>query len=180
MRRIHQEEGGFILNSLSGDLEEGAEARFLTAETGAESSRYETSLRQKRGSLSYIHGLSLSSGKSLSSKSFCARLQEERGESRQFSQSFVLDSAKHVFQGRIFIEKAAAKAKAFQLSRNTLLGPKAKAFSSPELNVRADDVEARHGGVHLLSERQRRGAVLPSKPGHGPERGSFPLMRRGA
>lgn len=60
----------------------------------------------------------------------------------------VLDEQGHgVFQGTVFVERAAQKTNAHQLSRALMLSDRAAMDNKPELEIYADDVKCGHGAT---------------------------------
>jgi Fe-S cluster assembly protein SufD len=57
------------------------------------------------------------------------------------------DHAKGVFNGKIFVPKAAQLTNASQLNRNLLLSSKARINTKPELQITADNVKCSHGAT---------------------------------
>ncbi len=51
------------------------------------------------------------------------------------------------FYGRVHVAKDAQKIRAEQANHHLLLSPKAQAFSKPELEIYADDVQCKHGAT---------------------------------
>jgi Fe-S cluster assembly protein SufD len=65
------------------------------------------------------------------------------------------DKAKAVFNGKVVIVRDAQKSSSEQLNRNLLLSKQAEINTKPELQIDADDVQAKHGAtVGQLSEEQ--------------------------
>lgn len=67
--------------------------------------------------------------------------------SNQLFNGIVAGSAKTGFDGRIIVAPDAQKTKAFQTNHNLLLGEEARAETSPQLEIYADDVECSHGAT---------------------------------
>ena len=67
--------------------------------------------------------------------------------SRQVFKGVMDDSARGVFQGRIWVEPRAQKTDGHQLSRALLLSDKAEIDVKPELHIYADDVKCSHGAT---------------------------------
>jgi Fe-S cluster assembly protein SufD len=55
--------------------------------------------------------------------------------------------ARAIFNGKIFVPKAAQQTNASQLSRNLLLSAKARVDTKPQLEIVADDVKCAHGAT---------------------------------
>jgi Fe-S cluster assembly protein SufD len=59
----------------------------------------------------------------------------------------LLDNARAVFSGRIYVHQDAQKTNAFQQNNNILLSNKAVVDSKPQLEIFADDVKCSHGST---------------------------------
>jgi Fe-S cluster assembly protein SufD len=57
------------------------------------------------------------------------------------------DRAHAVFNGKVFVPKAAQLTDAGQLNRNLLLSPKARVDTKPQLEIVADNVKCTHGAT---------------------------------
>jgi Fe-S cluster assembly protein SufD len=66
---------------------------------------------------------------------------------QQLNKCIVGDRARGVFNGKIYVPKAAQQTNAAQLSRNLLLSPKARVDTKPQLEIIADDVKCAHGAT---------------------------------
>ena len=133
------------LNHFFCELSAEAKACIFTLSLCSGTSRYLTHIFQKKKSISEIRGLSALGGARHTEHQVTAEHLEEGGESCQFFQSLLFQSARHIFTGMTRIKKPAQKTDARQLNRNLILGEKASAVSAPELDIKADDVQARHG-----------------------------------
>lgn len=68
----------------------------------------------------------------------------------------VADSARAVFNGKVYIEKKARQSNSEQINKNLMLSKKAEVDTKPELQIYNDDVKAAHGAtVGQLDEEQR-------------------------
>ncbi|MBA2728124.1 MAG: Fe-S cluster assembly protein SufD [Parachlamydiaceae bacterium] len=67
--------------------------------------------------------------------------------SNQLFKGVLYDYSHSSFDGKIIVEQLAQKTNAFQLNNNLLLSDGAKAESSPNLKIYADDVKASHGAT---------------------------------
>lgn len=75
--------------------------------------------------------------------------------SHQLHKVVAHDSAKSVFNGKIFVRKDSQLIDAFQENRNLLLSPEATVFTKPQLEIFADDVKCSHGAtIGQLSEEE--------------------------
>lgn len=65
--------------------------------------------------------------------------------SNELYKGVIDDSAKGIFNGKIFVRPHAQKTNAFQSNRNILLSDKATVNTKPQLEIWADDVKCSHG-----------------------------------
>lgn len=65
----------------------------------------------------------------------------------QLFKGILADSARLVFNGKIYIRKQAQKSEAYQTCKNLLLSDMAEANAKPQLEIDADDVKASHGAA---------------------------------
>lgn len=143
------------LNHFFCELSAEAKACLFTLSLRSGTSRYLTHLFQKEKSISEIRGLSILEGTKHTEHQVTAEHLEEGGESHQFFQSLLFQSARHIFNGMTRITKPAQKTDARQLNRNLILGEKALTVSAPELDIKADDVKAQHGSSTSSLEESR-------------------------
>ncbi len=67
--------------------------------------------------------------------------------SRLQARGIIGDSARQVFNGKIYVARGAQKTDSDQLLRNLLLSDKAEVDAKPELEIYADDVRCAHGST---------------------------------
>lgn len=67
--------------------------------------------------------------------------------SHQLHKVIAHDTAKSVFNGKIFVRKDSQQIDAFQENRNLLLSAEATVFTKPQLEIFADDVKCSHGAT---------------------------------
>lgn len=67
--------------------------------------------------------------------------------SNELYKGVLLDNARSVFSGRIFVNQDAQKTNAFQQNNNMLLSDNAVIDSKPQLEIFADDVKCSHGST---------------------------------
>lgn len=81
--------------------------------------------------------------------------QAPRCASNLLFKGAIQDSAQASYQGLITVARDAQRTDAYQSSRTLLLSPDARANSSPQLEIEADDVRCSHGSsVSNVDERQ--------------------------
>jgi len=71
----------------------------------------------------------------------------ENTKSYQLIKSVLEDSAKSVYQGKIFVDPKAQKTDGYQLSKAILLNKESEFNAKPELEIYADDVKCSHGSA---------------------------------
>jgi Fe-S cluster assembly protein SufD len=74
-------------------------------------------------------------------------LSKPYGTVDQVNKTISSDRAHAVFNGKIFVPKAAQMTNAAQLSRNLLISPKARVDTKPQLEIIADNVKCAHGAT---------------------------------
>ncbi len=134
------------VNQIFSFLGKGAKGTFLTLNLNSGLSQYLTHIFQKEKSSSDVRGLSLLGDDKHTDHTVVIE-HEEESYSRQFYQSILFHSVKHIFNGIIRIGQKAQKTSASQLNKNLLFGKRAFAISCPELDIKADDVMAVHGAT---------------------------------
>jgi Fe-S cluster assembly protein SufD len=92
-------------------------------------------------------GLTVLDGDRLGDTHSLLSLSKPYGTSDQVNKTIVSDRAHAVFNGRVWVPKAAQQADAAQLSRNLLLSPKARIDTKPQLEIVADNVKCSHGAT---------------------------------
>lgn len=143
---------------------EGAEAFHVgkTAVTQARDSRYTCHAVTFGGKLSRhnleifqtgeqtettLNGLTMISGKQVADTHSAIALNHPHSTSRQLHKCIVGDRAHAVFNGKVFVPKAAQLTNAGQLNRNLLLSSKARVDTKPQLEITADNVKCAHGAT---------------------------------
>lgn len=69
------------------------------------------------------------------------------GMSRQLHKCIIGDKGHGIFNGKVFVPKAAQLTDAGQLNRTLLLSPKARVDTKPQLEIVADNVKCAHGAT---------------------------------
>jgi Fe-S cluster assembly protein SufD len=95
----------------------------------------------------YLNGLSAISNEQLSDTHSAVYLSKPHGTTNQLHKCIVDGSARAVFNGKVFVPKAAQLTNAAQLNRNLLLSPKARVDTKPQLQITADNVKCSHGAT---------------------------------
>ncbi|MBW4493587.1 MAG: Fe-S cluster assembly protein SufD [Oscillatoria princeps RMCB-10] len=115
---------------------------------GAKLSRHNLEVFQTgEGTETTLNGLTMIVGEQMADTHSVIALNHPHGKSRQLHKCIVDDRAHSVFNGKVFVPKAAQLTDAAQLSRNLLLSPKARVDTKPQLEITADNVKCSHGAT---------------------------------
>ena len=153
-----------LIHHLFSNLSKQSKAYFFSICLKAGLSRWSKEICQDEKSQSQIKGLSLMNGDSHTDHKVTVRHKGKNGISQQLYKSFLFDSAKHIFQGLISIEKQAEESDTSQLNKNYLFGSKTFAVAFPELDICPSNVKASHGAtVSPFSQNQEMIFYLKSR-----------------
>ncbi|MCY4321146.1 MAG: SufD family Fe-S cluster assembly protein [Bdellovibrionaceae bacterium] len=136
-----------LIHHLFSTLSKESKAYFFSLCLKARLSRWFKEVYHAEKSQSEIKGITLMNGNSHTDHKIIVNHQGKKGKSSQLYKSFLFDSAKHIFQGLVSIEKQAGESSARQLNKNYLFGSKAFAVAFPELDICPSDVKAEHGAT---------------------------------
>jgi Fe-S cluster assembly protein SufD len=115
---------------------------------GAKLSRHHLEVFQTgEGTETTLNGLVLISGEQLADTHSAIALNHPNGTSNQLHKCIIDDRAHAVFNGKVFVPRAAQMTNASQLNRNLLLSPKARVDTKPQLEITADQVKCAHGAT---------------------------------
>jgi Fe-S cluster assembly protein SufD len=115
---------------------------------GAKLSRHNLEVFQTgEGTETTLNGLTLIGGEQLADTHSAIALNHPNGISNQLHKCIVDDRAHAVFNGKVYVPKAAQFTNAGQLNRNLLLSPKARVDTKPQLEITADQVKCSHGAT---------------------------------
>lgn len=96
---------------------------------------------------SHLYGLYLAGGNQLTDNHTVVNHMFPNCLSNELYKGVLLDNARAVFSGRIYVHQDAQKTNAFQQNNNILLSNKAVVDSKPQLEIFADDVKCSHGST---------------------------------
>ncbi|WP_293125892.1 Fe-S cluster assembly protein SufD [Microcoleus sp. bin38.metabat.b11b12b14.051] len=99
------------------------------------------------GTETNLNGLTVAFGEQLADTHSLIDFNHPHGTSRQLHKCIVGNKARAVFNGKVFVRKAAQLTDAGQLSRNLLLSPRARVDTKPQLEIVADNVKCSHGAT---------------------------------
>jgi Fe-S cluster assembly protein SufD len=94
-----------------------------------------------------LNGLTVLRGEQTGDTHSTIALTKPYGTTRQVQKNIVDDRAHAIFNGKVFVPKAAQLTDAGQLNRNLLLSPKARVDTKPQLEIVADNVKCSHGAT---------------------------------
>lgn len=94
-----------------------------------------------------LDGLTLAAGTQVADTHSTIAFTTSHCSANQLHKCIIDDSARAVFNGKVFVPRAAQQTDAGQLSRNLLLSPKARVDTKPQLEIVADDVKCAHGAT---------------------------------
>jgi Fe-S cluster assembly protein SufD len=115
---------------------------------GAKLSRHHLDVYQTgEGTETTLNGLTMIGGEQVADTHSAIALNHPHGISNQLHKCIVDDRGHAVFNGKVFVPKAAQFTNAGQLNRNLLLSPKARVDTKPQLEITADQVKCSHGAT---------------------------------
>ena len=130
------------------EILQGAHVESISFSAGAKLSRHSQkySLKQTQG---FVKSLGLYVVSENQHSDHSGLIDHEVGQcaSYQTYKGLLKDQGKAVFNGRVLIRKDAQKAYSEQSNKNLLLSNGAEVDSKPQLEIYADDVQARHGST---------------------------------
>jgi Fe-S cluster assembly protein SufD len=115
---------------------------------GGKISRHNLEVFQRgEGTETILNGLAVAFGEQLADTHSLIDFNHPHGTSKQLHKCIVGNKARAVFNGKVFVRKAAQLTDAGQLSRNLLLSPRARVDTKPQLEIVADNVKCSHGAT---------------------------------
>jgi len=94
-----------------------------------------------------LNGLTYLRGHQTGDTHSAIALTQPHGQTRQLHKTIVDDRAHAIFNGKVFVPRAAQMTDAGQLNRNLLLSSKARIDTKPQLEIVADNVKCTHGAA---------------------------------
>lgn len=94
---------------------------------------------------SFMNGITIIGNEQLVDHHTAVHHNQPNCESYQNYKGVFKDSAKGVFNGKVFVDKIAQKTNAYQQNNNILLNEGATIDTKPQLEIFADDVKCSHG-----------------------------------
>lgn len=131
------------------ELKQDSTLKSFTLDSGAALARtdFHVFLRE-RGAASYLNGLyHLHNLGQLVDNHIDVNHLAEHGTSSMLYKGVLDKKTRAVFNGKVYVEKAAQKINAHQANHNLLLTTEAEINTKPELEIYADDVKCAHGAT---------------------------------
>ncbi len=94
-----------------------------------------------------LSGLTMIAGEQVADTHSAIAYTKPHGTSQQIHKCIVDHRAHAIFNGKVFVPKAAQLTDARQLSKNLLLSAKARVDTKPQLEITADNVKCTHGAT---------------------------------
>ncbi|GAC1506445.1 MAG: Fe-S cluster assembly protein SufD [Chamaesiphon sp.] len=145
-----QRESGAAFHICKSAISQARNSRYTchAVNLGAKLSRHNLEIFQTgEGTETTLNGLTTIAGEQLADTHSAIALTQPQGTSRQLHKCIVDERAHAVFNGKVFVPKAAQLTDAGQLSRNLLLSSKARVDTKPQLEITADNVKCSHGAT---------------------------------
>ena len=128
-------------------LGRGSHYQSVGVDMGAQLSRHHLDIVLGEGAECAVDGLAVVSGGQLADTHSCIVHAQPHGHSRQLHKCIAGDAARAVFNGKVSVRQGAQHTDAAQMSRNLLLGARARIDTQPQLEILADDVKCAHGAT---------------------------------
>jgi len=145
-----QREGLDVVHIGKSAIEQSRNSRYTchAISLGGKISRHNLEVFQRgEATETTLNGLSVAFGEQLADTHSLIDFNHPHGTSRQLHKCIVGNKARAVFNGKVFVRKAAQLTDAGQLSRNLLLSPRARVDTKPQLEIVADNVKCSHGAT---------------------------------
>jgi Fe-S cluster assembly protein SufD len=145
-----QREGGEVVHIGKSSIAQSRNSRYTchAISLGGKISRHNLEVFQHgEGTETTLNGLTVAFGEQLADTHSLISFNHPHGTSRQLHKCIIGNKARAVFNGKVFVPKAAQLTDAGQLSRNLLLSPRARVDTKPQLEIVADNVKCSHGAT---------------------------------
>ena len=145
-----QREGSQVVHIGKSSIDQSRNSRYTchAISLGGKISRHNLEVFQHgEATETTLNGLTVAFGEQLSDTHSLISFNHPHGTSRQLHKCIIGNKARAVFNGKVFVPKAAQLTDAGQLSRNLLLSPRARVDTKPQLEIVADNVKCSHGAT---------------------------------
>lgn len=138
----------FHLAKTAVDQAANSQYQCTTVDLGAKLSRHHIEIYQSGAQTdTQLYGLSALGDRQLADTHSLLALTYPYGSATQIQKNIVDDQSHCVFNGKVYVSKAAQLTDASQLNRNLMLSTKARVDTKPELDIIADNVKCAHGAT---------------------------------
>jgi Fe-S cluster assembly protein SufD len=137
----------FHIANTSVSLGRASHYRSVSVDMGAQLARHQHDVVLGEGADCALDGLAVVAGSQLADTHSCIVHAQPHGRSRQLHKCIAGGSARAVFNGKVKVSPGAQHTDAAQMSRNLLLGARARIDTQPQLEILADDVKCAHGAT---------------------------------
>jgi Fe-S cluster assembly protein SufD len=137
----------FHIANTSVSLGRASHYRSVSVDMGAQLSRHHLDVVLGEGVECALDGLAVVAGSQLADTHSCIDHAQPHGRSRQLHKCIAGGHARAVFNGKVKVSPGAQQTNAAQMSRNLLLGARARIDTQPQLEILADDVKCAHGAT---------------------------------
>lgn len=145
-----QDEGAKTFHIAKTAVSQAANSHYqcTAIDLGAKLSRHHLEIYQSGPQTStHLYGLSALSADQLADTHSLIALTHPHSSADQIQKNVVDDRAHSVFNGKVYVSRAAQFTNAAQLNRNLILSNKARVDTKPELDIVADNVKCAHGAT---------------------------------
>ncbi|MEZ2318149.1 MAG: Fe-S cluster assembly protein SufD [Microcoleus sp.] len=145
-----QREGGDVVHIGKSAIDQSRNSRYTchAISLGGKISRHNLEVFQHgEATETTLNGLTVAFGEQISDTHSLINFNHPHGTSRQLHKCIIGNRARAVFNGKVFVHKAAQLTDAGQLSRNLLLSSRARVDTKPQLEIVADNVKCSHGAT---------------------------------
>lgn len=138
----------FHISTTSAELFRSSRYDTTSINLGAQLSRHDVSvILDQEGAETSVDGLYMVADNQHTDTHSVIDHKQPYCSSHQLYKGILDDSARAVFNGKIFVREGAQKTDAMQTNKNLLLSDKARVDTKPQLEIYADDVKCAHGAA---------------------------------
>lgn len=137
----------FHIANTSVSLGRASHYRSVSVDLGARLARHQLDVVLGEGADCAVDGLAVVSGSQLADTHSCIVHAQPHARSRQLHKCIAGGMGRAVFNGKVRVSPGAQHTDAAQMSRNLLLGTRARIDTQPQLEILADDVKCAHGAT---------------------------------
>ena len=150
VQHIRVQRGGaqaFHIGNTTVSMGRSSHYRSVAVDMGAQLARHQLDVTLGEDADCAVDGLAVVAGHQLADTHSCITHAQPHGRSRQLHKCIAGGTARAVFNGKVKVSPGAQHTDAAQMSRNLLLGARARIDTQPQLEILADDVKCTHGAT---------------------------------